>query len=328
MTQRARTKIMAAILSASLALVACKAKNNGGTPTAGSGSGSTATAMAGSGSAAAPDPNAKTCPPGNVVKAGACAPVVTADKIAAIAEEGSKVDDLIKLLDKADDIAAPIELLNAIRGLDEYKKLAGGNDKFKAVERVVATLADATAQLHLLQAALKDGSIHLNNIKGELQTVLTSTGAAQKIEDVQAMLDKEVHGAIDGVTQQLTASIQKVLLPLRGQLDDVSDLVIGACAIVKMSSSSGSQVKELCGKAKEAFMKATVLLADLDKRPSAFIQGLTATLQSQLGDLATSELTKLLATAQQTVNDALKAPAPATGSGSAAAGSGSGSAAK
>src|SRR6185503_4107616 len=95
---------------ATLGLVASIAAcGNRTDPAAGKGSGE--------GTAAAPAGPAK-CPPGNVVKDGACVAVVTAEKIAAVAQQQSRLDELAKLLDQVDTVGAPIELFNGIRQLE------------------------------------------------------------------------------------------------------------------------------------------------------------------------------------------------------------------
>ncbi len=297
----------------------CKKKPDDGSGS-GSGSGSMTTPMV--------DPSAKKCPPGNVLKADVCTPLITAEKVQAVAAQKTQLDNLAKLLDKADDVAAPIELLDAVRQLDEWKKLSATNSKFKAIEDIVAILGEAVKQLHAFQAGVKDGSIHLNNIRGELDAIMKDTGAARKIEDVQAQLGKELQAAVDGLTTQVVATIQKVMGPLKGQIQDVSDLLITACTIAKVSGGS-DKLKDLCTKARDVFGKATTFLAELETKPQQIIAQLSGQLQAQLGDLVDAESKKMLDTAQQAVNDALKLPAggvgSGSGSGSATPGGGSGS---
>lgn len=288
--------------------------------TGGSGSGSAGSAVvdvgsgSGSGSAAAPVADGPKCPAGNVLEAGACKPAITAEKVAAIGAQQTRLDELATLLDKAETVAAPIELLSAITTLEEWKKLVEKSEKFKAVEGVIVVLTEAVKQLHALQAGVKDGAVRLGNIKGELDAIMKDTGAAKKIEDVRALISKEVHTAIDTLTKEVVATIQKVIVPLKTQLADVSDLVIGGCVLAKQSG--GDKVKELCGKAKEIFRTAERFIEDFEKKPEEMIKALVTNLETQLGDLVDAEEKKLLAAAQTAVNDALKLPPAGSGSGS------------
>lgn len=309
------------LLSCALALTGCNKKKNdhGGTA---SGSGSAAVGS-GSGSApvAPPVPAGPTCPPGNVLKDNACTPVVTADNVAAIGQQQTRLDELAAYLDQAQTIAVPLELLSAMRQLPEWQKLqAAGGDKFKVVDDLIGTLGQAVTQMRALQGALKTGSTRLGNIKGELDTIMTNTGAAQQLAAVRAQVTTEVHAAVDTVSKEVVATIQKVVLPVKQQLEDVSDIVIGACAIAKMQGGS-DQLKEKCAKAKEQFNAANAFIADFETKPQEMMTQLTSQLEAQLGQLIDDTEKQALAAAQQAVNDALKLPPRGAGSaGSAGSG--------
>jgi len=312
-----------------LATAASGCKKKAGDATGGSGSGSAVVDVgSGSGSAAGsgsapPVADGPKCPPGNVLEAGACKPAITAEKVEAIGAQQTRLDELATLLDKAETVAAPVELLSAITTLEEWKKLTASSDKFKAVEGVIVILTEAVKQLHALQAGVKDGAVRLGNIKGELDAIMKDTGAAKKIEEVRAVISKEVHAAVDTLTKEVVATIQKVIIPLKTQLADVSDLVIGGCVLAKQSG--GEKVKDLCAKAKDIFRTAERFIEDFEKKPEEMIKALVTSLETQLGDLVDAEEKKLMAAAQAAVNEALRLP---TGAGSGAgSGSGSGSAA-
>src|SRR5262245_43365403 len=102
----------AAMLAVTLGLAASLAACGGKRADAGAGS-------ADKPSAAAP----MTCPPGNAVKDHACVPVITPDKIAAVAKQQGRIDEVSRLLDQVDAIAAPIELFGGIRRLDSWKAI-------------------------------------------------------------------------------------------------------------------------------------------------------------------------------------------------------------
>jgi uncharacterized protein YjbJ (UPF0337 family) len=258
------------------------------------------------------------CPPGNAVKDGACVPVVTPEKVAAIGEQQSRLDELAKILDTADSVGAPIELLDGFRQLDAWKQLLKSNPKLQVVDDTVATLKEGVAQLHALKGGLGEASQRLGNLKGELDNVLKQTGTAQSLADLQGKVRTELQGLIAPLETQVTATIQKVIVPITQQLDDTADLVNGACAMAKLSGG-GDKLKELCGQAKEAFGKATAFLKDFKDRPAAMFDQFTGTLEQQLGLLVDNETKQLLDTAQAHVDAALKLPAAPAGSGSGSA---------
>jgi hypothetical protein len=250
--------------------------------------------------------------------------VITADKVAAIGAQKSRIDDLATLLDKTTTIAAVIELLDGIRQLEAWKNLAASSDKLASVGDFIGVLGDGVKQLHAFQAGLKDASVRLGNIQGELDAILKDSGAAKQLADIRAQVSTELRAAVATLQDQTTATIQKVLIPIRANLSDVGDLVIGACAMAKLSGGT-DQLRDLCARAKDVFTQANAFLADLDKRPGELFTSVTTKLEASLDTLIDDQSKQLIATAQQAVNDALKlpgAPGPATGAGS---GSGSGS---
>ncbi len=304
-------------LVVAVALVAsCGSKKD---PGAGSAVGSGSAPVVVVAPADALDPNAKTCPAGNALKDGACVVVVTAEKVEAVAQQQTRLDELATVLDKAEVLAAPIELLNAIRQLDAWKKIAGTSDKFKIVEEIVARLGDAVQQLALLKVGLKEGSVRLGNIKGELTKVLDQTGAAKRIEDLQADISKDLNAAFDQLSKEVVATVQKVLLPIKTQLTDVSDLVIGACAMAKLSGGS-DQLKALCEKARDVFTEANTFLKDFEKRPTELFAAVRSKLEGELSLFIDAKTKTAMDMAQKAVDDALKLPVAAgSGSGSGSA---------
>jgi hypothetical protein len=254
------------------------------------------------------------CPPGSAVKDGACVAVITPDKVAAIGQQQSRIDELAKLLDTADTISAPVELLDGFRQLDTWKTVLKANPKLQIVDDTVAMLKDGVAQLHALRGSLGEASQRLGNLKGELDHVLQQTGTAQSLPDLQVKVRSQLQGMIAPLETQVTATIQKVIVPVTQQLNDTADLVVGACAMAKLSGG-GDKLKSLCGQAKDVFGKATAFLADFKDRPAAMFDQFTATLEQQLGLLVDSETKQLLDAAQARVDGALKLPPAPAGSG-------------
>lgn len=308
-------RLATVLLLGLLALAGCNKKKDAG-PGTGTGS-----AVVGSGSGSAPVAAGPKCPPGNLLEADTCTPVITADTVAAIGQQQTRLDELATLLDQAEVVAAPLELLTAMRQLDEWKVLAAtGGDKLKAVDEVIAVLGDAVKQLHALQKSLRDGAVRLGNLEGELDALMKDTGAAKQLADVRAQVTTQVREVVDGVSKEVVATLQQVVLPLEQELEDVSDIVIGACAIAKMQGGSDA-LKESCTKAKAQFTAANAFLEDFKTKPQAMITDLTAQLEAQLGTLISEQEKQAIAAAQRAVNDALRLPTP-----NPAAGSGAGSA--
>jgi hypothetical protein len=255
------------------------------------------------------------CPPGNAIKDGTCRPVITAEKVAAVAAEQSRLEDLAKLLDKTETVAATVELLDNIRQTDPWKQLVATTPKLKVVDDAVGTLGEGVKQLRAFKVSLADTGARLGNLKGELDSLLKTSGAAKQIDDLKKQVSTELRGALEPLQQQVIATIDKAIVPLEAQLDNTSDLLLGACAVNKLSGGS-DKLKELCGQAKEAFAKATVFLADVKARPAELFAGVSTKLETELADLIDTESKKFLDEAQAKVNAAMKLP-PAAGSGSA-----------
>jgi hypothetical protein len=253
------------------------------------------------------------CPSGQVDNGGACVVVVTPQAVAAVAQQQSRIDELAKLLDQADALSAPVDVLNGLRGIDVWKTLVATNDKAKLADDLVAQLANAVTTLRTFKASLGEVSTRVGNLKGELDKLMTQTGTTQKLADVRAQISQQVKATAEPFAAQVADTLQNAIVPLAAKLDDVSAVVDIACGTVKLKG--GDQAKAACKDAKDAFGKATAFLADFKDRPAKLYGDLTATLETQLDQLIDAETKTALATAQTKVNDALKLP-PA---GSAAA---------
>jgi hypothetical protein len=301
-------------------VVVCALAACGGKKDSGGGGGAAGSA----GSAAAGGGSAMTCPPGSVVKDGACLAVVTPEKVAAVAQQQSRLDDLGKLLDHLDAVSAPIQLLDAIRQLDQWKQLAAKHEKLRILDKVVEAANQAVTQLQAFRGSLGEASKRLGNLHGELDALLKDPTVSRQLDDVRAKVSAELRGALEPLAQQAVTTIRDAIAPLSQQLSDAADLVIGACAMAKLSGGS-DQLKDLCAQAKEVFQKATTFLDDLKTRPALLFTEVSAQLEGQLDQLLDQGAKAAIDKAQQEVNTALRLPPspPTTGSGS---GSGSGSA--
>src|SRR5689334_907516 len=104
-----------------------------------------------------------TCAAGQVNKDGACVVAVTAEQIAAVSQQQSRIDELAKLLDQVDTLATPVELINGLRELDAWKALAAANDNAKLAGDVVAQLDTAVKTLRTFKASLGEVSSRVSN---------------------------------------------------------------------------------------------------------------------------------------------------------------------
>jgi hypothetical protein len=301
----------AAALAATLWLLVSGAACSGKTDHPGS---------AGSGEVKAPPPVPATCPPGSVVKDGACVVVVTPEKIAAVAKQQSRLDDLAKLLDQIDTVGAPIEVFNGMRQLEQWKALAKTSDKLAAVDQVAGALDNAVKTLRTFKASLGEASARLGNLKAELERLMTDPGTARRLEEVRAQVSAALRAALEPLAAQVQDTIQNALVPLTTQLTRVGNLVITGCTMAELSGG-GDKMKDLCAQAQDGFIKARAYIDELKGKPAQLFADVTGQLEIQLGLLVDTETRTLIAAAQVKVNEALKLPPAATGS---AAGSGAG----
>src|SRR5688572_4826221 len=102
------------VLVVALALVACPKKKDDAA--GGGGSGSAVKVVE--------PPLPASCPAGNVAQDGKCVPVITPEKVAVVQAQQTRIDDLAKLLDQVELVAAPVELMDGFRQLPQWKTLA------------------------------------------------------------------------------------------------------------------------------------------------------------------------------------------------------------
>src|SRR5690606_15269629 len=270
------------------------------------------------GSAAGKPVDPPTCPPGNVVADGACVAVITAEQVAVVAQQQSRLDELGELLDQVETGAAPIELMNGIRQLEPWRAVVAKNERMKLIDGSVASLDAAVKQLRQFKRGLGEASGRLGNLKGELERLLQDTGAARRIEEVRAQISSQVRTAVEPLAKSVTDTIQQGLAPLTARFDDASNLVTGGCAFMTLGGA-GAKSKELCGQATAAFAQGKKYLDDVKARPAALFEEVTGKLETELAALLDDQARQLLDTAQAAVSDALKLPPAGGGSGAAAA---------
>jgi hypothetical protein len=288
------------VVIALLALGACGGKkdNDGGKQGA-EGSGAQA------GAARAEQP--VSCPPGNVVADGACVVAITPEKVAVVTQQQSRIDEAVKLLERVDTLAAPIDLMNGIRQVDQWKAFAATNEKAKTFDDVVASLGTAVEQLRVFKAGLGEASGRLGNLKDELDRLLKDTGTTKRIEEVRAQVSSQVRTAVQPLAQQVTDTIQKGLAPLTTRFEDATNLVTAGCALMALGRA-GDKSKELCGQATELFAQGRKYLDEVKTRPATLFDEVTTQLETELAVLIDDQARQALDAAQAAVNDALKLP--------------------
>ncbi|HET9992051.1 MAG TPA: hypothetical protein VFQ65_26155, partial [Kofleriaceae bacterium] len=144
---------------------------------------------------------------------------------------------------------------------------------------------------------------------------LKEPGTAKQLADVRAQISTQVRGAIEPLAVQVEATITKAIAPIEAQLGDTADMVIGACAMAKLSGG-GDELKQLCAQAKDVFGKATAYMADLKAKPAALFDDVTKQLETQLDVLVDRETKAVIDAAQAKVDAALRLPPAGSGSGS------------
>lgn len=258
-----------------------------------------------------------TCPPGNVVDNGACVAVVTAEKIAVVTQQQTRLDELAKLLDQVEVVAAPVELLDGFRQTEQWKSMAAKSTKLQIADTVVATMDDAVKKLRELKGSLGEAAVRLGNVKGELDRVMTETGAAQQLADVRTKVSTELRAALEPLAASVQDTVQNALTPLATQLSDMADLVLGACAMAKLSGG-GEQLKTTCASAKDVFEKGRAFVEDFKAKPAALFEEVSTMLEAELALLVDTATKTALDAAQTQVSAALKLPPASAGSAGSA----------
>jgi F0F1-type ATP synthase membrane subunit b/b' len=294
------------VVIALLALVACGKKDK-------EASGAQGTAEVGKqGGASKPIDPPATCPPGNVVKDGTCVAVITAEKVAVVEQQRSRIDELAALLERVDTVAVPIDLMGGLRQLEPWKALVAKNEKLKTFDEIATTLDTAVKQLRTFKAGLGQTSAQLGNLKGELERLLADTGAARRIEEVRAQISSQLRTTVMTFADDVTQTIQGALAPLELRFTDASNLVTLGCAAMALGRA-GEESKKLCDQATAAFAAGKKYLADVKARPAQLFEEVTTKLEAELAALIDEQAQQLLDTAQVAVNDALKLPAGGAG---------------
>jgi hypothetical protein len=247
------------------------------------------------------------CRRGSVIKDGACLSVVTAEKIVAVDVQKSKLDELGKLLDRVDTAAAPIELLNGFRQLDQWQILKSKFDKLAALDALGDTFDNEIKTLRTLKASVAEASTRLGNLRGQMQDLLANTGATPKLEDYRAQISTHVRAVFEPLAAQVQDTLQNALLPLTTELAKISTAILGGCALSELSGVT-EQMKQLCSQAQATFNNARTYLDELQPKPAQIFDEATQQVEAQLGVLVDTETRKLLDAAQAKVNGALNLP--------------------
>ena len=234
--------------------------------------------------------------------------VVTPEKVAAVAQQQSRIEEVGKLLDKADTLSAPIELINGLRDLEAWKALAATNNNAKLADDVVAQLDNGVKTLRTFKASLGEVQTRVGNLKGELDKLMTRhRRRAEARGRARADLGAGQSGRSSRSPRRSSDTIQNAIVPLAAKLEEVGAIVDIACGTVKLKG--GDKAKALCKDAKDAFGKATTFVADFKDtaRPSC-TTSCRSTLVTQLDQLVDAQTKHALDAAQTKVNEALRLP--------------------
>jgi hypothetical protein len=255
-----------------------------------------------------------------VSKDGACVVVMTPEKIAAVAGQQSRLDDLGKLLDRADAVGAPLELFGSIRQLEPWKKLRASSANIAAVDGVATTLDNAVKTLGTLKARLGEVSTRLGSLKYELDQLMIDTGEPRTIDDVRRNISPQLRAVVVPFAQDVDQTIRRAVVPLATRLSEVSDAVITGCTMAK-ASRAGDKLKDLCTQARAGLPKALAYADQLKTEPARLFTEMSSQLETQLDQLLDDETKEVVEAVQRKVNDSLEPAGPtgaASGSGSAA----------
>jgi len=248
-------------------------------------------------------PPTVTCDKGQLLDQGKCVPVVTAENVMAVEAQANKLDDLQKTLGKLEVLAAPIELMNAIRQLDAWKKFAASSRKFKEVDNVVEQLSAGVDQFKAFEAQLADSRTNLADLTGTLQGLYEGSGAAKTVADARAKVSSQVQAAIEPLQAKVTEA-SAAIEPMLGELDKLGDIFSGVCALGSMSGG-GDDFKKLCETGRDQFKAAVDFLKAHKDAPKTLLTELVAGIDSEIGDLISSETKQLLDQAQKKVDEAI-----------------------
>ncbi len=250
-------------------------------------------------------PPAVTCDKGQVLDQGKCAPAITAENVMAVEAQANKLDELQKTLGKLEVLTAPIELMNAIRQLDAWKKAAASSSKFKEVDQLVEQLAAAVDQLKGFEAQLADSRAKLADLTTTLQGIYEGSGAAKTLADARAEVSTQVRAAIAPLEAQVAKATQAIE-PALGELDKLGDIVSGVCALGSLAGG-GADFKTLCESGRDQFEAAIDFLKANKDAPKTLLSELVIGLDREIGDLLSSEAKQLIDQAQKKVDQAIGA---------------------
>ncbi len=249
------------------------------------------------------DAPAVTCDKGQLLDQGKCVPVVTAENVMAVEAQANKLDELQKTLGKLEVLTAPIELMNAIRQLDAWKKFASSSSKFKQVDNVVEQLSAAVDQFKAFEAQLADSRTKLADLTGTLQGIYEGSGAAKTVADARAKVSSQVQAAIEPLQAKVTEATAAIE-PMLGELDKLGDIFSGVCALGSISGG-GDDFKKLCEQGRDQFKAAVNFLEAHRDAPKTLLTDLVSGIDSEVGDLISSETKQLLEQAQKKVDEAI-----------------------
>jgi len=244
--------------------------------------------------------------------------VITAAQVEVVKAQQSRLDELGKLLDKVDAVAAPVEIANQFRQLEEWKGLVGKFDQLKMVDTLVGELDNAVKTLRTFRAGLDQTEARLGNLAGELDKWMKDSGTGVKLADVRTKVSTDVRAALEPLAQQVGDVVANALQPLMAKLEQVEGLIEVGCGGLKISGGSEAAKKQ-CESAKTAFAAGKAYLAGLKDKPVLMFNEVSSAIETALVNLVDDATKQAIDAAQTQVNDLLKLPAAEAPAGSGSA---------
>jgi DNA repair exonuclease SbcCD ATPase subunit len=247
------------------------------------------------------DVPAVTCDKGQVAEGDKCVAVITPEKVEAVRQQASKLDEIQQKLDKIKVLAAPIDLMDAIRKLEAWQTAAKTSDKFKQVDEMIVQLKAGTDQLKKFNEQLKASKAKITDLGNTLNQIYEGTGAAKTLQAAKLQVSTELRAAIEPLQAQVVEAM-KAIEPAFEELKKLEDILDAVCGVGKLSGA-GSDFEKLCETGEEAFEKAVDFLEENKDAPRTILMDTVTALETQLDSLVTTEAKKLMDDAEAKVKE-------------------------
>lgn len=235
----------------------------------------------------------KSCAAGELADGDNCVKVVSADQLQAVKSQAQRVDTLASTLDKAAVLAGPIEIINAMRKLEAWQKLAKTSDQFGKVDKTIEVLNAAVTELNKTKATLRNTKGSLDQIAVLLGSVVDGKAALATLTQTRAKISAELKKAIEPLQAQVKSLVDKALVPAKQELEKLKAMRAVMCAPVAFGKG-GADLKKLCKSSEDAVDAAVGYVKALEKQPDKMMSDLVAALNANLDKLVDQQVKPLL----------------------------------